>query len=367
MARSNVIDPQTASDAGYTEPLNAGTANLRTQLTRGMEQLIGLTTDTGGAAMPFPGVAVGEAPTGGAADLLKFRNGDIFPMRIRKLYMQGGAAGAVAGQVLFNIVIGSNKLGFGPFHSGTIGGNITAFDFGEGFVVLPGQTCKIEAVAQIAVPAAFSMFMVFTATREVNYNKSQVPSSPEAEAMLYRKLGKAIEAADSNATMSVLAEANFRRRWWAFVNGAGITDSGVGTAAGTYGLGAVDLTGLDPVQTGFQNEQTGPFLLEALYFFFDPAGDAGGGFQINSLQIGNSNYLATGSGPIRSDVLQVGTFPNSTAFFASGKIVVPYVLNVPVWCTSNRAVRIVLQAAAGRVAGNVWITYAGTLFGNPQA
>ena len=364
--RNNILDPQTASQAGYTEPLNAGTANLRTQLTRGQEQWIGLTTDDGSSDMPFPGAVIGEGPTGGASDFLRYRNGDIVPVRIRELFMRITAAGAVAGQILWALRIGSNLLATGFIHSGTTGGNVLSFDLGEGFLVLPGQTVRMEAVAQIAVPAAFIVRAAFTGTREVNYNKSAVPSDPAAEAALYRKLETAIESSDSYATASVLASENLRRRWWAFANGAGVTDSGVGTLPNVYGLGAVDLTAGDPVQTGFQNEQTGPFLLEALYFFVDPDHASGGGFQINSLQIGNSNYVATGAGPLRSDVMRVGTFPGGTAPAPNGQLVIPYVLNVPIWCTTNRALRIVLQEAAGLAPGFVWITYAGTLFGNPQ-
>lgn len=356
--RNSITDPATAADRGYHAPLYPGSANLHTALTRGQELLIAPVTGTGVTGMAFPGVAIGEGPTGGDNGQLRWKNTDITAIRIRRVFVTA-PDGAF---IMFRFRVGASDLQTGFIHSGTVQGNQVPLDLGEGFLALPGDTVTVEAFAQVAAPAPFTVRMVWSAIREVNYKREPVPTDPGAEGRLLRKLHEAIESADSRESLAILNEEQLTRRWWSFVNGAGIA-GGVGTDRSVFGFGAVDLTvATGPVVTGFQNQQTGPFLLENLWLFDDGADPNADGFQVSQVQLSNTNYVSDGGGPIRSDVLRAGSFGTA----ALGRLAIPYPLAVPIWITSNRPLRVTLDVATGLTPTRVWMTYTGTLFGNPQ-
>jgi hypothetical protein len=363
-SRFSVTDPATAADRGWSAPLNPGSANLRAALTHGQEIIIAPVTAAGLTAMTFPGAAVGEAPAGGAAGFLRWKNTDICAIRVRRIYMTVSDAGAVSGAFMLRIRIGASYLHTGYIHSGTVRGNVVPFNLGEGFIALPGDTVTVETFAQVAVPAAFTVRQTWSGIRIVNWKNEPVPTDPGAEGRLLKSLHQAIESADSRAALAILNEEQLTRRWWAFVNGEGGLSDGVGADQAVYGFGGVDLaTATGPVTTGFQNQQTGPFLLEALMFFDDGADPDADGFQVNQIQLSNTNYISDGGGPLRSDVLRAISFPGGNL---SDRLLIPYVLDVPIWITPNRPLRVTLDQAVGLNPVTVWVTYLGTLFGNPQ-
>lgn len=369
--RFNVTDPATAADRGWSAPLDPGSANLRAALTHGQEILIAPVTEAGLTALTFPGVAVGEAPTGGAAGFLRWKNTDVCAIRVRRIYVQlgnGPAPDFFLGVYLFRLRIGASYLHTGWIPVTCMAGSVVPLNLGEGFLALPGDTVTVEAMAQIAVPFAFTSRMLWSGIRVVNYKDEPVPADPAAEGRLLKSLRQAVESADSRQTLALLNEQQLTRRWWSFVNGAGMS-GGVGQDPNVYGFGAVDLTtATEPVTTGFQNEQTGPFLLEALAFFDDGVDPSTSGFQISQIQLANTNYISDGGGPLRSDVLRAGVFPTPlpTNLPVVGSLMIPYVLDVPIWITPNRPLRVILDTAVGLTPTFVWVLYLGTLFGNPQ-
>ena len=345
--RSVILPPNGASDV----------ANVRLALQKGQFQLIAPTTAAGITALAFPGVAVGEDPTGGAAGMLRWRNGDNVPHRIRKIYI-ANADQDPAQAFEFRLRIGNNALHSGFIHSGTVTGNTVALSLGEGFLVFPGDTLFVDAFAQVAAPVPMTFRMVFGAQRITNFANLPVGTSPAELKRTIDELNKRADSLNSRKKMADAYQRDLRRRWWAFVNGVGEV-GGVGNDRATYGFGAVDLTAAPLVVSGFENEQTGPFIWETLQIFTDQGLVPAGGFQIAQIETSDDTFISPQGGPIRSDVLAV-TPATSAGFFS-----IPYVLDVPLIIEPNQTVRITFQTAPGLSPANVWCYYGGTLDGDP--
>lgn len=354
--RDGIVDPR-ESDVILPPNGSADLANIRLALQRGQFQLIAPTNAAGATGLVFPGVAVGEQPTGGAAGNLRWRNGDKVPIRIRKLYLSN-ADQDVAQAMVFRLRIANQPMHSGFIHSGTVQGNTVALSLGEGFLVFPGDTLAIDSFAQVAVPVPMTFRMTFGAQRLVNWANLTVGTKPGELAAVVRELNRRGDTLNARGAMADAYQRDLRRRWWAFVNGVGDV-GGVGTDIATYGFGAVDLTAAPLVVSGFENEQSGPFVWETLQIWSDQGLVPPGGFQIAQIETSDDTFISPQGGPIRSDVLSV-TPATSAGFFS-----IPYVLDVPLIIDSKQSVRITFQTAPGLSAARIWCYYGGTLLGDP--
>lgn len=350
-----VVDPE-------REPLptsvgGADLMNVRTALMRGQFQLIAPTTEAGATGLVFPGVAIGEQPTGGAAGQLRWRNADDVPVRIRKLYLSNADAD-ITQAFMLRFRIANQPLHSGFIHSGTVSGRLVCLSLGEGFLVFPGDTLFVDSFAQVPVPVPMTFRMVLAGRRIINWANLPVGTTAAELAGTIKALNQQGNALDSRRKMADAYQRDLRRRWWSMVNGVGEV-GGVGNDVGVYGFGAVDLVTNTQVISGFENEQSGPFVWETILFYCDPQTVAGGGFAIAQIETSDDQFISPQGGPIRSDTLQ--TTPDQVG----NVIVVPYVLDTPLVIESKQSVRITFQQAPGLAPARVWMFYGGTLDGDP--